>query len=257
MNRYLYAFAALLVLLIGSVVVRHYVKTPEPELALTTLSSAEPRPAQWAQSVDASYHLYQMDELLYRSALPREHDVPWLQQQNVKTVINFYQKPDSTWLHYDSIEQVQIPLRTDRIDDVDVLRVLRSIANAQQKGAVLMHCKHGQNRTGLIAAMYRMVFEGWSKADAMAEMQLGYGGEERMAGATRYLENVDVAAIKQALASGACSTQSLAWCKAQSLAWCKVANWWQEHTNKVVSKDAQHSSAWAKHQQNVLSPAGI
>ncbi|MDY0205833.1 MAG: dual specificity protein phosphatase family protein [Pseudomonas sp.] len=247
MKGYLYAFAALLVLLIGSVVVRHYVKTPEPELALATLSSAEPRPAQWAQSVDASYHLYQMDELLYRSALPQEHDVQWLQQQNVKTVINFYQKPDSAWLHDDSIEQVQIPLRTDRIDDVDVLRVLSSIASAQEKGAVLMHCKHGQNRTGLIAAMYRMVFEGWSKADAMAEMQLGYGGEERMDGATRYLTQVDVAAIEQALASGACSTQSLAW--------CKVAGWLQEQVNKVWSNPAQQSSAWAGHQQNVLNPA--
>ena len=213
MKRYLYAFAALVVVLIGSVVVRHYVQAPEPELPLASLSSAEQRPAQWAQSVDASYQLYKMDELLYRSALPRENDVQWLQQENVKTVIIFYQKPDSTWLQDDSIEQVQIPLRTDRIDDVDVLRVLRSIANAQQKGAVLMHCKHGQNRTGLIAAMYRMVFESWSKADAMAEMQQGYGGEQRMAGATRYLENVDVAAIKHALASGACSTQTWAWCK--------------------------------------------
>jgi len=249
MKRYLYTFAALLVVLIGSLVVRYYVQTSESELSLAILSSAEPRPTQWAQSVDASYHLYKMSDVLYRSALPREDDVPWLQQQNIKTVINFYQKPDSTWLQDDSIAQVQIPLRTDRIDDVDVLRVLRSIASAQQKGAVLMHCKHGQNRTGLIAAMYRMVFEGWSKAAAMAEMQQGYGGEQRMAGATRYLENVDVAAIKQALASGACSTRSLAW--------CKVANWWQEQTHNVLNKDAQHSSAWVGHKQVVLNPAGI
>ena len=178
MKRYLYTFAALLLVMIGSLVVRHSVQTPEPRLSLATLGNAEQRPPQWAQSLDASYHLYQMDKLLYRSALPRAEDVQWLQQQNVKTVINFYQKPDSTWLQDDSIEQVQIPLRTDRIDDVDVLRVLRSIASAQQKGAVLMHCKHGQNRTGLIAAMYRVVFEGWSKADAMTEMQLGYGGDE-------------------------------------------------------------------------------
>lgn len=248
MKRYLYTLAALLLVMIGSLVARHSVQTPEPRLSLAKLSSAEQRPAQWAQSVDASYHLYQMNELLYRSALPRAEDVQWLQQQNVKTVINFYQKPDSTWLHDDSIEQVQIPLRTDRIDDVDVLRVLRSIASAQQKGAVLMHCKHGQNRTGLIAAMYRMVFEGWSKADAMAEMQLGYGGEERMDGATRYLTRVDVAAIQRALASGACSTQSLAWCKA--------AGWLQEQVNKVWRNPAQQSSAWTEYQQNVVSPAG-
>lgn len=217
MRRYAYIFAVLAVVLISLFVWQKFVSTTESISAVT--APIEPRPAQWAQSVDASYHLYQINDVLYRSALPRADDVPWLLQQNVKTVINFYQKPDSSWLQTSSIEQVHIPLRTDRINDVDVIRVLRSISSAQQQGKVLIHCKHGQNRTGLIAAMYRVLFEGWSKADALAEMQFGYGGEERMDGAIRYFNKVDVAAIQQALASGSCSTRRLAW--------CKVVQWFQ------------------------------
>lgn len=218
MKCYVYIAAGLILGVLATVLWQKYTFKAAPNLAVTTVK-LESRPANWAQPVDPDFALYKMSDSLYRSALPRAQDVEWLQQNKIQTVINFYQKPDSLWLRDTGIEQIQIPLRTDRIDDVDVLRVLRSIASAKQKGKVLMHCKHGQNRTGLIAAMYRIVFEGWSKIDAMAEMQQGYGGEARMDGANRYLKNVDVDAIKQALASGACSTKG--W------SWCHVSQWFQ------------------------------
>ena len=47
--------------------------------------------------------------------------------------------------------------------------------------------------------MYRMVYQGWSKAQALAEMQQGFGGEARMEDATRYIQQVDVAAIRYAI----------------------------------------------------------
>ena len=248
MRRYLYIAAGLLLALLATGLWQKDTLKAAPNLAVTTVT-LESRPASWAQPLDSSFVLYKMSDALYRSALPREQDVEWLQRNKIQTVINFYQKPDSLWLHDTGIEQIQIPLRTDRIDDVDVLRVLRNIVSAKQKGKVLMHCKHGQNRTGLIAAMYRIVFEDWSKADAMAEMEQGFGGEARMADATRYLENVDVEAIKQALASGACS--------AHTLAWCQVAQWVEKHATDMFNGSAKHSSRWVEQRERVLTPAGI
>lgn len=248
MKRYVYIAAGLILGVLATVLWQKYTFKAAPNLAVTTVK-LESRPANWAQPVDPDFALYKMSDSLYRSALPRAQDVEWLQQNKIQTVINFYQKPDSLWLRDTGIEQIQIPLRTDRIDDVDVLRVLRSIASAKQKGKVLMHCKHGQNRTGLIAAMYRIVFENWSKADAMAEMQQGFGGEARMADATRYLENVDVEAIKQALASGACSTQALAW--------CQVAQWVEKRAADIFNGSAKLSSTWVEQRESVLVPAGI
>lgn len=182
------------------------------------------RPTNWAQPIvatqSAPFLLHQMQPQLYRSALPSAEAVPQLQALGITTVINFYQKPDTQWLSDPAIEQIHLPLRTNRIDDQDVLQVLRAIEQAEQQGKVLIHCKHGQNRTGLIAAMYRMVYQGWSKAQALAEMQQGFGGEARMEDATRYIQQVDVAAIRYALANGHCSTQK--W------HFCQISQWWRD-----------------------------
>ena len=190
-------------------------------------SNSDPhtRQAAWATPLDARLNLYRMDQGLYRSALPQAGDQPLLQQLGVKTVINFYQRSDAQWLNAPGIHQVHLPLRTDRIDDADVLAVLRSIRQAQAYGPVLIHCKHGQHRTGLIAALYRVVYQGWSKPQALAEMRGGgFGGEERLADAEAYLQGVDINALHRALASGACSTSPWALCSISSwlnhqLAW--------------------------------------
>jgi protein tyrosine/serine phosphatase len=101
---------------------------------------------------------------------------------------------------------------------------LRSIRQAQARGPVLIHCKHGQNRTGLIAAMYRVVYQGWSKQQALAEMRGGgFGGEDRMGDAERYLREVDIQKLQVALASGTCSTTP--W------ALCTVTNWFDKAFN--------------------------
>lgn len=171
------------------------------------------RPASWAQSLDSRINLYRMAPDLYRSALPSARDLPQLQALGIATVINFYQRGDEQWLKDPQVVQVHLPLRTDRIDDADVIEALRSIHHAQSRGRVLIHCKHGQNRTGLIAAMYRVIYQNWSKEQALAEMRGGgFGGQERMDDAERYLRGVDIPALRSALASGACSTSAWALC---------------------------------------------
>lgn len=171
------------------------------------------RPGNWAQPLDTRINLYRMAPDLYRSALPTAKDWPQLQALGVTTVINFYQHGDDQWLVDPRVQQVHLPLRTDRIDDTDVIEVLRSIRQAQGRGAVLIHCKHGQNRTGLIAALYRVIYQNWSKEQALAEMAGGgFGGEERMGDAERYLRDADIPALRSALASGACSTSPWAMC---------------------------------------------
>lgn len=183
----------------------------------TEFPTSEPRPSNWAQSLDGDLNLYRMAPGLYRSALPQVADWPELASLGIATVINLYQRSDSDWLSDPRVRQVHLPLHTDRIDDADVIAVLRSIRQAQQRGPVLIHCKHGQNRTGLIAAMYRIIYQGWSKPQALAEMhEGGFGGEARMGDAQDYLLDVDIPALRTALASGACSTSVWAPCALQS-----------------------------------------
>lgn len=131
------------------------------------------RSAEWAQPVGNQYNLYQMSPTLYRSALPDSSAVPVLEKLKIGTVINFLPESDSKWLKSTGIKQVQLTYRTNHVDDSDVLAALRAIQDAEGNGPVLMHCKHGSDRTGLMAAMYRVVVQGWSKEEALSEMTLG------------------------------------------------------------------------------------
>lgn len=176
-------------------------------------SAQSSRPAQWAQLVDPHYNLYQITPTLYRSRQPDAAAQPLLQRLGVHTVINFLKESDSKWLSDASVAQVQIPLQVVHIDDADVIESLRAIQTAQQNGPVLIHCKHGLDRTGLVAAMYRIVAQGWSKQAALDEMEHGgYGDEDSLKRGIAYINNVDVAALKSAMDAGACSTSVFARC---------------------------------------------
>ncbi|OCX15667.1 protein-tyrosine-phosphatase [Stutzerimonas xanthomarina] len=186
-------------------------------LAWSAASSSMPatsavRPLEWAQPLDKRINLYRMEPNLYRSALPDSNARPLLDDLGIVTVINFYQRSDASWLPASGMQQIHLPLRTNRIDDADVIEVLRSIRQAQGHGNVLIHCKHGQNRTGLIAALYRVVYQGWSKEQALAEMR-SFGGGRRLEDAERYLQRVDIGELKIALETGACSTNPWALCE--------------------------------------------
>lgn len=171
------------------------------------------RPSEWAQPIDPHYNLFRITPMLYRSRQPDASAQPLIEQLGVHTVVNFIKESDQKWLSDPSISQVQIPLQTVHVDDADMIESLRAIQTAQQNGPVLIHCKHGLDRTGLVAAMYRIVVQGWSKQAALDEMEHGgYGDEDNLKHGIDYISKVDVDALKTALNSGACSTSAFARC---------------------------------------------
>lgn len=181
------------------------------------------RPTEWAQPVEVQYNLFQMSPTLYRSALPDGGAVPLLKNLKVATVINFLPEGDSSWLSESGIHQVQLPYRTNHVDDADVLKALRAIQAAEADGPVLMHCKHGSDRTGLMAAMYRVVVQGWSKEDALSEMtQGGFGESGHFRDSVRYVMQADVDKLRTSLANGDCSTSAFATCSMKS--WFQTVN---------------------------------
>ena len=181
------------------------------------------RSAEWAQPVGEQYNLYQMTPTLYRSELPDRNAGRLLEKLKIGTVINFLPEPDNEWLKSPGIRQIQLSYRTDHVDDSDVLAALRTIRDAEADGPVLMHCKHGSDRTGLMAAMYRVVIQGWSKEDALNEMTLGgFGNGNGFKNGVRYMMRADVAKLRKALLNGECSTSAFALCSMKS--WMNTAN---------------------------------
>ncbi|MBS4088137.1 MULTISPECIES: dual specificity protein phosphatase family protein [Pseudomonas] len=181
------------------------------------------RPTEWAQPVEVQYNLFQMSPTLYRSALPDSGAVPLLKNLKVATVITFLPESDQNWLSDSDINQVQLPYRTNHVDDADVLKTLRAIQAAEANGPVLLHCKHGSDRTGLMAAMYRVVVQGWSKEDALSEMtQGGFGESGHFRDSVRYVMQADADKLRTALANGDCSTSAFATCSMKS--WFQSVN---------------------------------
>ncbi|MGA8133995.1 MAG: protein tyrosine phosphatase [Pseudomonas gingeri] len=189
-------------------------------LAAQAGDNSNQRPPQWATSVGNQYNLNQMTPTLYRSTLPDSNAVPILARMNITTVINFQPEADSSWLSAPNIKQVHLPYRIGHVDDADVLTVLRAIKDAEDRGSVLIHDRKGTERAGLMAAMYRVVVQGWSKEEALSEMMMGgFGDSTHFKDSIRYMMQAPVDKLREALASGACSTSPYATCAVQS--WLK------------------------------------
>ncbi|RQS66861.1 protein-tyrosine-phosphatase [Burkholderia sp. Bp8963] len=164
-------------------------------------SVAYARPLQWAQSVaDARVNnLHRITPSLYRSAQLSKEDVPQLQKLGIRKVISFraFHSDDSV-LAGSQITMQRIPINTWYIRDEDMVTALKALRDADRDGPVLIHCQHGADRTGLVSALYRVVYQGWTKEQALDELQHGgYGFHSIWQNITYYLKHVDVERLRQ------------------------------------------------------------
>lgn len=146
-------------------------------------------------------NLYQIDELLYRSQQPTAENLAQIKALNIQTVINFRQyHSDKTLLSGTQINELRIPMYTANIDDAEVIAALNAMMQARQQGPVLIHCQHGADRTGLMSAMYRIIYQGWSKEAAIEELtQGGYGFHTMWTNIPQYIQSADIAKLVQQL----------------------------------------------------------
>jgi protein tyrosine/serine phosphatase len=73
------------------------------------------------------------------------------------------------------------------VEEVD--RALEVVLDASKR-PVLVHCAHGEERTGAVIAAYRVVAEGWDPAAAEKEaLDLGFGFDDLAEFLVRYREH--------------------------------------------------------------------
>ena len=128
----------------------------------------------WGQTPATVIHteanLYQVDSLLYRSEQLVKADKEVILRTPIKTIINLRyftrSKDRKVFSPADGITLINHPLLTWRISPKDIAQVLQRIRKAQQQGAVLIHCYHAADRTRIMVAMYRIIYQGWSIAAA-------------------------------------------------------------------------------------------
>jgi uncharacterized protein (TIGR01244 family) len=164
-------------------------------------SAAKPaaeRPAEWAQPTPGVGNLHRITPSLYRSEQFTQADVAELQKLGIKKVISFRAfHSDEEMLAGSGIVLQRIPIHTWDIDDEEIIAALKALRDVEQDGPILIHCQHGADRTGLIAALYRVLYQGWSKEQALDELQNGgYGFHSIWFNVTRYLQRVDVERLR-------------------------------------------------------------
>ena len=118
--------------------------------------------------------LHQISERLYRGAQPRPGGIHRLAELGINTLINLRGSNAETRAEEAEAKSLglnyfNIPLPIwGRPNDVDIQHVLKIIA-APESGHVFVHCRDGVDRTGMIVALYRINWEGWSTEMATAE----------------------------------------------------------------------------------------
>ena len=160
------------------------------------------RPAEWARPVQVAGvpNLHRVGDNFYRSAQPEAQGFRILATQyGVRTVVSLRafnsDKPLTRGL---DLKLVRFPVHTWHIEREDVVGALRALRQGMKRGPVLLHCQHGADRTGLITALYRVTYQGWSKQAAVDEMLNGKFGYHAVWGnIPRYIAKVDVAGLKR------------------------------------------------------------
>lgn len=167
------------------------------------------KPSRWAIPVSATPglpNLHRVNATLYRSAQPTRDGFAFLSRRPhlwnddppIKTVLSLRSAHDDALL-----VPADFPLRLEQIrfntqhpENEDVVKFLRIVTTPSLQ-PVLVHCKHGSDRTGTMIAVYRVIVEGWSKDEALREMtEGGFGFHPVWQNLIRYIMKLDVNEIK-------------------------------------------------------------
>jgi protein-tyrosine phosphatase len=165
-----------------------------------TATPLQPRPDSWATSVAPASNLYQVDKNLYRSHQPTAEDRDWLARLQIKTIVNL-RKSNPDKKQFPDFQLAHAPMNAATATPAQIALALHEIRTAQTQGNVLLHCLHGSDRTGVVIAMYRVIYQNWSITDAKTEMiQGGYGFNRLLTNLENMMTEEGVAKVKTALA---------------------------------------------------------
>lgn len=171
-------------------------------VSLGVAQGGEVRPAVWAAPVAGTNvtNLYRVDSDLYRSGQPDAEGFRELAALGVKTVLDLKGGDgDGGVAGGVSLKLLHVPMTAFGLRDDRVLEALRILSDSSNRPLVV-HCQHGSDRTGALMALYRVVVQGWSKEDAIREMdEGGYNHSSLFKNLDRYVRTANVEALRKQL----------------------------------------------------------
>jgi protein tyrosine/serine phosphatase len=138
-------------------------------------------------------NFHRVSDHLFRGAQPSNAGIKKLSELGIKTIVNLRGTDELTTAQQKEAEaaglryfNIPMPGLSAPSDD-QVARVM-AIIDDPDNHPVFIHCKRGSDRTGTIAAVYRISHEEWTSDRAIAEAKR-YGMSWAEFGMRSYIEN--------------------------------------------------------------------
>ncbi|HKP85013.1 MAG TPA: protein tyrosine phosphatase family protein [Blastocatellia bacterium] len=136
---------------------------------LATVSAAQTEPRYKELT-----NFHKVSDKFYRGGQPAKDGINKLAELGIKTIVNLRGEDENTRAEQKEAERAGLRYFSiampglSRPTDEQVARVL-AIIDEPENGPVFVHCKRGSDRTGTIAAIYRISHEGWTDDRAISE----------------------------------------------------------------------------------------
>lgn len=167
---------------------------------LATPQTAQ-RPNNWAVSVKSAklMNFFKVSDDIYRSEQPDKDAFIELNKMGIRSVLNLRTtETDDDAIGKLPIKPYLVAMDAGGVSDKDIIAALKVIKSAPKP--MLVHCRHGSDRTGVVVAMSRIVFQGWKKEDALNELlNGGFGFHTYYKNIPEYIKNVDIEKIKEGI----------------------------------------------------------
>ena len=107
---------------------------------------------------------------IFRGAQPKPEGYATLKAMGVRTVVNLRTRHGGRKaVEAAGMRYVEIPMSFWKNVDPAAVRKALSVMTDPANQPVFVHCSRGADRTGVVAAVYRMEVDGWSEAEAEME----------------------------------------------------------------------------------------
>ena len=168
--------------------------------------SAERNPSWAVKVLDVPEvsKLFLVEPNFYRSAQPTPEGFKALvARKGLRAVVNLRAtRSDDALTQGLGLRLFHFGMPAWHIERDDVVGALRTLRSETRSGPALLHCTLGSDRTGLVAALYRMLlYHGWSKQEALAEMEHGgFGFHDVWINIPHFIDQIDLDQLKRDVA---------------------------------------------------------